>query len=43
VVKVSYAIVKGMFYLNFDAFASAEKWKDLSPLAGDERPGSEVA
>lgn len=43
VVKVSYAIVKGMFYLNFDAFAPAEKWKELSPLAADEHPGSEVA
>lgn len=43
IVKVSYAIVKGMFYLNFDAFASAEKWKELSPLAADEQPGAEVA
>lgn len=42
-VKVSYAIVKGMFYLNFDAFAPAEKWKELSPLAVDEHSGSEVA
>jgi hypothetical protein len=43
VVKVSYAIVKGMFYLNFDAFAPAEKWKELSPFAADEHPRSEVA
>ena len=43
VVKVSYAIVKGMFYLNFNAFALAEKWKELSPVADDEHPGSEVA
>jgi hypothetical protein len=43
VLKVSYAIVKGMFYLNFDAFAPAEQWKELSPLAPDEHPGSEVA
>ena len=43
VVKVSYAIVKGMFYLNFEAFAPAERWKDLSPIASDEQPGSEVA
>lgn len=42
VVKVSYAIVKGMFYLNFEAFAPADKWKELSPAA-DDHPGSEVA
>lgn len=43
VVKVSYATVKGMFYLNFDAFAPAEQWKDLSPVAEEEQSGSEVA
>jgi|SRR5438477_673331 len=44
VVKISYAIVKGMFYLNFDLFAPAEKWKELSPIAAtEEPPGSEVA
>jgi hypothetical protein len=43
VVKVNYAIVKGLFYLNFEAFAPAEKWKELSLIAADERPGSEVA
>ena len=43
IVKVSYAIVKGMFYLNFDAFAPAEQWKELSPVAANEQPGSEVA
>jgi hypothetical protein len=43
VVKVSYAIVKGIFYLNFDAFAPAEKWKELSPVASNQGPGSEVA
>ena len=44
VVKVSYALVKGLFYLNFDAFAPAERWKELSPLAAtEEPPGSEVA
>ena len=43
VVKLSYAIVNGMFYLNFEAFAPAEKWKELSPVAADEHPGSEVA
>jgi hypothetical protein len=43
VVKVNYAIVKGLFYLNFEAFAPAEEWKELSPIAADEDPGSEVA
>jgi hypothetical protein len=43
VVKVSYAIVKGMSYLNFNAFAPSEKWKELSPIASDQGPGSEVA
>jgi hypothetical protein len=43
VVKVSYAIVNGMFYLNFEAFAPAEKWRELAPVAADEHPGSEVA
>lgn len=43
VVKVSYAIVKGMFYLNFDAFAPMEKWQELSPLASDEQSGPEAA
>ena len=43
VVKVSYAIVNGLFYLNFEAFAPAEKWKELSPVASDGDAGSEVA
>jgi hypothetical protein len=43
VVKVSYAIIKGLFYLNFEAFSPAEKWKELSPIAADEHPGAEVA
>jgi hypothetical protein len=41
VVKVSYAIVRGMFYLNFDAFFPAEQRKDLSPIA-EEPPKSEL-
>ncbi len=43
VVKVSYAIVRGMFVLNFDGFAPSDKWKDLSPISATEPPGSEVA
>ena len=43
VVKVSYATVRGLLVLNFDGFAPAEKWKELSPLAEPESSGSEVA
>ena len=43
VIKVSYATVRGLFVLNLDGFAPAEKWKELSPLATDEPPGAEVA
>jgi hypothetical protein len=44
VVKISYATVKGLFFLNFEAFAPAEKWKELSPVAAtNDNPGSEVA
>jgi hypothetical protein len=43
VVKVSYATVRGLFVLNFDGFAPSEKWKQLSPLAADGPPTSEVA
>ena len=43
VVKVSYAIVRGMFFLDFDGFAPSDKWKDLSPISATEPPESEVA
>src|SRR5436190_2010554 len=43
VIKVSYATVRGLFVLNLDGFAPAEKWKELSPLATDEPSGAEVA
>lgn len=43
VVKVKYTTVKGLIYLNFEAFAPAEKWKQLSPVACNDHPGSEVA
>ena len=43
VIKVSYATVRGLFVLNLDSFAPAEKWKELSPLATEEPPGAEVA
>src|SRR5947207_13714907 len=43
VVKVSYAIVKGLSYLNFVAFAPVEKWTELSPIAVEESAEGEVA
>ena len=43
IVKVSYATVRGLLVLNFDGFAPAEKWKELSPVAESESSGSEVA
>ena len=43
IAKVSYATVRGLLVLNFDGFAPAEKWKELSPLAEPESSGSEVA
>ena len=41
VIKVSYALVRGLMFLNFDAFAPADQWNRLSSFA--EPPGSEVA
>jgi hypothetical protein len=43
VVKLSYTVVRGMFVLSLDGFAPFDKWKELSPLSGDESPDSEVA
>ena len=43
VVKVKYTTIKGLFYLSFEAFAPAEKWKQLSDVSSNEQPGSEVA
>src|SRR5947199_5028742 len=43
VIKVSYAMVRGLFVLNLDGFAPAEKWKELSPLATEEPSAAEVA
>jgi hypothetical protein len=43
VLKLGYAIVRGMFLLNLDGFAPFDKWKDLSPLSAERPPGSEVA
>jgi hypothetical protein len=43
IVKVTYALVRGLTLLNFDAFAPSEQWKQLSCFTDPERPGSEVA
>ncbi len=43
VVKISHAIVHGISVLNFDGFAPAARWPELSPTMGSDLPGSEVA
>src|SRR5207237_10286636 len=43
VLKVSHAIVHGISLLNLDGFAPLSRWKELSPTAADDAPGSEVA
>jgi len=43
VLKVSHTIVHGISVLNLDGFAPLSRWKELSPTASDDPPGSEVA
>jgi hypothetical protein len=43
VVKVSQVNVHGLSVLNFDSFAPAARWEDLSILTGGDRDGSEVS
>ena len=43
VLKVSHTIVHGISVLNLDGFAPLSRWKELSPSAADDAPGSEVA
>src|SRR5438093_6833268 len=43
VLKVSHTIVHGISVLNLDGFAPVSRWKELSPAAADDPPGSEVA
>jgi len=43
VVKISHAIVHGMSVLNFDGFAPAARWEELSSTMGSDLRGSEVA
>src|SRR5438094_9180400 len=42
VLKVSHAIVHGISVLNLDGFAPLSRWKELSPIAANDPPGSEV-
>jgi hypothetical protein len=42
VIKVSHALVHGLSVLNFDGFAPASRWEELSPDLTNP-PGSEVA
>jgi hypothetical protein len=42
VVKVSEVTVHGMSLLNFDAFAPAARWEELSMFAGIDKPGCGV-
>jgi hypothetical protein len=41
VVKVSDAFVHGISVLNLDGFAPLSRWKELSPTAAEDAPGSE--
>src|SRR5262249_49561932 len=44
IVKISHAIVHGLSLFNFDGFAPAARWEELSPASiRDPLPGSEVA
>jgi hypothetical protein len=43
VVKVSEVRVHGISVLNFDGFAPAARWEELSPDDASSHPGSEVA
>jgi hypothetical protein len=42
IVKVSYALVRGLFALNLDGIAPFNHWNELSPNSGDDSHGSEV-
>jgi hypothetical protein len=43
VVKVSEVTVHGISVLNFDGFAPASRWEELSPDAATDLRGSEMA
>jgi hypothetical protein len=43
IVKISHAVVHGLSVLNFDGFAPAARWSELSLTSESDLPGSEVA
>ena len=43
VVKVSHAMVHGISVLNFDGFAPAARWEELSSTTDSDHRGSEVS
>jgi hypothetical protein len=43
VVKISQTVVNGASSLNFDGFAPASRWEELSPFPAPQTPGQEAA
>ena len=43
VVKVSEVTIHGISILNFDGFAPAERWEELSVFTDSDQRGSEVS
>jgi hypothetical protein len=43
IVKISQTVVNGASSLNFDGFAPASQWEELSPSPVPQTPGQEVA
>jgi hypothetical protein len=45
VVKISHTVINGISLINFDGFAPASQWEELSaaPVSSASRPNSEVA
>ena len=43
VVKISYSTINGTSLLNFDGFAPASQWSELSSAFSPQKSGSEVA
>ncbi len=43
VIKISHAVLNGLFLLNFDGFAPASQWEELSAAVPTNGGGSEVA
>jgi hypothetical protein len=43
VIKISHTLVHGLSVLDFDGFAPASRWEELSPDTATDQSGSEVA